>query len=93
MIRLALESYQGMLSLLLAFWLMELILISLVIWTVYFMTLLIILLCVFGAVALMVVLGQRFGKPMEVEQQQKYSKILWVVVFIAIVAAIIKQML
>jgi|TARA_R110002012_G_scaffold300814_1_gene500799 amino acid permease len=56
------------------------------------MTLLIILLCVFGAVALMVVLGQRFGKPMEVEQQQKYSKILWIVVFIAIVAAIIKQM-
>lgn len=58
-----------------------------------FMTLLIILACVFGAVALMVVLGERFGKPMEVEQQQKYSKILWVVVFIAIVGAIIREML
>ncbi len=57
------------------------------------MTLLIILACVFGAVALMVVLGERFGKPMEVEQQQKYSKILWVVVFIAIVGAIIREML
>jgi Na+-driven multidrug efflux pump len=55
------------------------------------MTLLIILFCVFSAVALMVILGQRFGKPMEVEQQQKYSKILWVVVFIAIFAAIIRE--
>jgi Na+-driven multidrug efflux pump len=57
------------------------------------MTLLIILFFVFAAVALMVILGQRFGKPMEVEQQQKYSKVLWVVVFIAIIAAIIRQML
>lgn len=57
------------------------------------MTLLIILFCVFSAVALMVALGQRFGKPMAVDQQQKYSKILWVVVFIAIITAIIRQML
>ena len=57
------------------------------------MALLIILLCVFAAVALMVVLGQRFAKPMEVEQQQKYSKILMVVVFIAIIGAIIRAML
>jgi len=57
------------------------------------MTLLIILLCVFGAVALMVILGERFGKPMDVEQQQKYSKILWIVVFIAIVGAIIREMI
>jgi Na+-driven multidrug efflux pump len=56
------------------------------------MTLLIILFFVFAAVALMVILGERFGKPMEVEQQQKYSKILWVVVFIAIIAAIIRQL-
>ena len=56
------------------------------------MTLLIILLCVFGAVALMVILGERYGKPMEVEQQQKYSKILWIVVFISIIAAIIREM-
>lgn len=64
-----------------------------IIWKANDMVLLTILLCVFGAVALMVVLGQRFGKPMEVEQQQKYSKILWVVVFIAIVGAIIREML
>ncbi|MGB1262518.1 MAG: hypothetical protein ACPG52_06380 [Cognaticolwellia sp.] len=57
------------------------------------MALLIILTCVFAAVALMVILGQRFGKPMEVEEQQKYSKILWVMVFIAIVGAIIREML
>ncbi|MFT6193937.1 MAG: amino acid permease [Cognaticolwellia sp.] len=57
------------------------------------MTLLIILFCVFSAVALMVTLGQRFGKLMEVEQQKKYAKILWLVVFIAIIAAIIRQML
>lgn len=57
------------------------------------MALLIILFFVFSAVALMVVLGQRFGKPMEAEQQQKYSKILWVVVFIAIIAAIIRQLM
>ncbi|MFT5814951.1 MAG: Na+-driven multidrug efflux pump [Psychroserpens sp.] len=57
------------------------------------MTLLIILFCIFAAVALMVILGERYGKPMEVEQQQKYSKILWAVVFIAIIAAIIRQML
>ncbi len=57
------------------------------------MVLLIILFFVFSAVALMVVLGQRFGKPMETEQQQKYSKILWVVVFVAIIAAIVRQML
>ena len=57
------------------------------------MVLLIILFFIFSAVALMVVLGQRFGKPMEAEQQQKYAKILWVVVFIAIIAAIVRQML
>ena len=57
------------------------------------MTLLIILFCVFAAVALMVIFGERYGKPMEAEQQQKYSKILWVVVFIAIIGAIIRQMM
>ena len=69
------------------------ILVKLLIRTVNFMTLLIILFCVFAAVALMVILGQRFGKPMEAEQQQKYSKILWVLVLIAIVGAIIREML
>lgn len=57
------------------------------------MTLLIILACVFGAVALMVILGERFGKPMSGEQQAKYSKVTWILVFIILLAAIVKQML
>ncbi|WP_159817803.1 hypothetical protein [Colwellia sp. 20A7] len=57
------------------------------------MTLLIILACVFGVVALMVVLGERFGKPMSNEQQAKFSKLSWVLVFMILVGAIIKEML
>jgi hypothetical protein len=56
------------------------------------MTLLIILLCVFACVGLMVVLGERFGKPMAVEEQQKYSKFTWILVFVIIIAAIIREM-
>lgn len=56
------------------------------------MTLLIILACVFIAVFLMVVLGERFAKPMTEEQQGKYSKILPLLVFILLAAAIIKAM-
>lgn len=55
------------------------------------MTLLIILVCVFAAVALMVVLGERFGKPMSDEQQTKMSKITWILVFAILLAAIVKQ--
>ncbi|WP_170252911.1 hypothetical protein [Colwellia echini] len=54
------------------------------------MTLLIILGCVFLAVFLMVVLGERYAKPMTEEQQSKYSKILPILVFVLIGAAIIK---
>lgn len=57
------------------------------------MTLLIILACVFGAVALMVILGERFGKPMSEAQQAKFSKTTWVLVFVILLAAIVKQML
>lgn len=56
------------------------------------MTLLIILVSVFAAVALMVVLGERFGKPMNEEQQAKFSKTTWVLVFIILLAAIVKEM-
>jgi hypothetical protein len=56
------------------------------------MTLIIILACVFLAVLLMVTLGERFGKPMNEEQQGKYSKIIPIVVFFLLVAAIIKSM-
>ncbi|MDP7592279.1 MAG: hypothetical protein QF552_06175 [Litorilituus sp.] len=55
------------------------------------MTLLIILACVFGAVAIMLVLGERYGKPMSSEQQTKFSKISWVLVFVILLAAIVRE--
>ena len=57
------------------------------------MTLLIILACVFAAVALMVVLGERFGKPMSAEQQAKFSKTSWILVFIILLAALVKEII
>ena len=55
------------------------------------MTLLIILLVVFACVGLMVVLGEKFGKPMSTEQQSKYGKITWILVMVLLVVAIIKN--
>ncbi len=57
------------------------------------MTLITILACVFVAVFLMVVLGERFGKPMSEEQQSKFGKITRILVFVILVAAIIKAMM
>lgn len=57
------------------------------------MALLIILACVFGGVALMVILGEKYGKPMEAEEQNKYSKIIMVLVFILLISALIKMAL
>ncbi|NQZ81704.1 MAG: hypothetical protein HRT52_11875 [Colwellia sp.] len=57
------------------------------------MTLLIILLVVFACIALMVYFGERFGKPMDNEQQAKYSKILPILVFVLLIAALIKALL
>ncbi len=57
------------------------------------MTLIIILACVFLAVFLMVVLGERFGKPMSEEQQGKFGKVTRILVFVILVAAIIKAMI
>jgi len=54
------------------------------------MALLIILACVFGGVALMVLLGERFGTPMSDEQQGKFSKISRILVFVILIVAIIK---
>lgn len=54
------------------------------------MTLVIILACVFLAVFLMVVLGERFGTPMTNEQQSKYGKVIRILVFVLLVAAVIK---
>lgn len=55
------------------------------------MTLLIILACIFGGVALMVILGEKFGKPLEPEEQGKYSKIIMVLVFISLLTALINM--
>ncbi|WP_181902167.1 hypothetical protein [Thalassotalea euphylliae] len=55
------------------------------------MTLLIILALVFLSVAIMVVLGEKFGKPLDQPTQQKYSKILIVLVFASLFIAILKN--
>jgi hypothetical protein len=57
------------------------------------MTLLIILASVFGVVALMVILGERFGKPMTDEQQTKFSKTTWILVFVILLTAIVKELI
>jgi len=57
------------------------------------MTLLIILLIVFAAVALMVILGEKFGKPMDNEQQSKYGKIIPILVFVLLIGSMIKMLL
>jgi hypothetical protein len=57
------------------------------------MTLITILACVFLAVFLMVVLGERFGKPMSEEQQRKFGRVTRILVFVLLVAAIIKTLL
>lgn len=52
------------------------------------MTLLIILGLVFAGVALMVIVGEKFGKPMEAEEQAKlgkFSRILMIVLVIAVI--------
>jgi hypothetical protein len=56
------------------------------------MELIIILGVLFLAVALMVTLLERYGKPMDEQQQSKYSKIIPILVFIMLAAALIKQL-
>lgn len=57
--------------------------------TMDFMTLIIILLAVFVGIAFMVILGERFGKPMNNEAQTKMAKTTKILVFVLIIAAII----
>ena len=57
------------------------------------MTLLIILACVFGGVALMVILGEKFGKPLSFKEQSKYSKIIMILVFASLFIALFKNLL
>lgn len=59
----------------------------------FVMTLLIILGLVFLAVACMVVLGEKFGKPMATEDQAKFSKYIGVLVFLVLIIAIIKGLM
>lgn len=56
------------------------------------MTLLIILLVAFAGIALMVFLGERYGKPMEAEQQVKYAKVIRILVFSLIIIALVKAL-
>ena len=56
------------------------------------MELIIILGVLFLAVALMVTLLERYGKPMDEQQQSRYSKIIPILVFIMLAAALIKQL-
>ena len=57
------------------------------------MALLVILGFVFAGVALMVFFGEKHGKPMDNEQQAKYSKVGAILVFVLIIAGIIKMMM
>lgn len=57
------------------------------------MKVLIILAVLFSAVALMVILVERFAKPIDQQQQAKYSKILPILVFIMLVIALIKMII
>lgn len=57
------------------------------------MNVLIILACVFGGLFLIVTLTERYGKPMSEEQQSKYSKIIPILVIVAIIGSMIQLML
>jgi len=57
------------------------------------MTLLIILVAVFAVVALMVILGERFGSPIDEQQQNKFSKVAGILVFILLIVALIKMLI
>jgi len=41
----------------------------------------------------MVFLGERYAKPMDNEQQQKYAKILPILVFIVLIGSLIKMLI
>lgn len=56
------------------------------------MALMTILLVVFVGVGLMVFFGERYGTPMEPEQQAKFAKITRILVFVLLIVAIIKAM-
>ena len=57
------------------------------------MNALIILVVLFSVVALMVILIERFAKPVDEQQQAKYSKLLPILVFIMLITALIKTII
>ncbi len=57
------------------------------------MNVLIILAVLFSAVALMVILVERFAKPVDEQQQAKYSKLLPILVFIMLITVLIKAII
>jgi membrane protein insertase Oxa1/YidC/SpoIIIJ len=57
------------------------------------MTLIIILAFVFFAVFLMVILGEKFAKPMSDKQQKTYAKIIPILVFVLLISAILKAII
>jgi len=57
------------------------------------MNVLIILVVLFTAIALMVTLVERFAKPVDEQQQAKYSKIIPILVFIMLLTALIKMII
>lgn len=57
------------------------------------MTLLVILAIVFAGVALMVAFGEKYGKPMEPEEQAKYAKWTRILVFSLLFIALIKAVM
>lgn len=57
------------------------------------MNALIILVVLFSVVALMVILIERFAKPVDEQQQAKYSKLLPILVFIMLITTLIKTII
>lgn len=55
------------------------------------MNVLMILGVLFLAIALIVTLLERFAKPMNEQKQAKYSKIIPILVFVMLIAALIKE--
>jgi hypothetical protein len=56
------------------------------------MTILIILAVLLVAVTSMVILVERYGKPIDEKQQAKYRKIIPILVLIMLLAALLKEM-
>lgn len=55
------------------------------------MNLILILVVLFAALAVVVKLTEKHGKPLDAEQQQRYSKVIMVLVFVSLIGAMIKQ--